>query len=107
MEEQISYIPKLKKDRLPVTIYTSNHKITGEIHLLPAIRLTDMLNDASQSFIAVTNASIYNLSGEEIVAKLDFLSINKNNINELYPLAIYKDEYDRLVRLMNGSSASV
>jgi hypothetical protein len=76
---------KIKKNRLLVTIFTQTHKVVGEVHLLPASRLTDFLNETDQNFIPVTNASIYKLSGEEIVRKLDFLSINKNHITMLFP----------------------
>jgi hypothetical protein len=79
-------IRKVKKNKLTITIFTENHKMVGEIHLLPAHRLTDFMNKPDQMFLAVTNVDICDLSGKEIVSNVDFLSINKNHITMLYPL---------------------
>jgi len=77
---------KLKKDRLTVTIFTQNHKVVGEVHLSPASRLTDFMNETGQMFLAVTHVDIFDLSGKEIFSSVDFLSINKNHIVLLFPI---------------------
>ena len=104
--EETRYIPKLKKDRVPVTIYTTSYKIVGEVHCLPVLRLTDMMNDTSQNFLPVTNVNIFDQSGEEIVTKLDFLTINKNHITMLCPLTTSKDELKQLLKSTAWSFSS-
>ena len=69
-----------------VTVITQHHKVVGEVHVLPANRLTDFMNQTDQNFIAVTNAEVYDLLTKETIGKLDFLSINKNYIAMIFPL---------------------
>ena len=78
---------KVKKDRLQVTIFTHHHKVVGDVHILPANRLTDFMNEIDQRFLAVTKAEVCDLAGKEEVIKLDFLTINKNHITMVFPLS--------------------
>ena len=83
----ISNPRKIKKDRLLVAIYTQNFKIAGELHIQPASRLTDFINgETDQSFVAVTNAEVSNVSDGQPVGKVDFLAINRSHITMVFPL---------------------
>jgi hypothetical protein len=83
----ISNPRKIKKNRLLVTIFTQHFKIVGEVHIQPGIRLTDFINgEPDQSFVAVTNAEIFNISGGQPVYTMDFLVINRNHITIAFPL---------------------
>ncbi|GAB4276459.1 MAG: hypothetical protein Kow0029_18430 [Candidatus Rifleibacteriota bacterium] len=72
---------KPKKDQLRVTIFTPQHKITGEIHLYENSRLSDILNteNLSKDFLPVTKAEITTLNTQQ-TTKADFISVNKKHI---------------------------
>ena len=78
---------KIKKERLQVVIFTQNYRVEGEVHIQPGSRLTDFINVGDKSFIAVTNARVYNLSEEEPVHVVDFLTLNRNGITMAFPMA--------------------
>ncbi len=72
---------KAKKDQLKVVVFTSQHKIHGNLHLIENSRLSDILNTESQArdFLPITNAVITDLkTGHSIQA--NFLSLNKKHI---------------------------
>lgn len=77
---------KAKRDRVEVMIYTQNHRVEGEVHTQPGGRLTDFVNSrGDQSFIPVTNAKVYDMSGEKQLFTADFLAVNKNGISMIFP----------------------
>lgn len=72
---------KAIKDQLRVTIFTPQHKITGEIHLYENSRLSDILNteNLSKDFLPITMAEITDLRSNNTV-KANFISVNKQHI---------------------------
>jgi hypothetical protein len=80
--------PKIEKEKTNVVIYTHNHRIEGTIYLPRSARLTDFMNATTGLvFLPVTDAKIYALSEEKPLYSVDFLSINKNHINMIFPRA--------------------
>ncbi|MFZ5949584.1 MAG: hypothetical protein ACOYXC_02680 [Candidatus Rifleibacteriota bacterium] len=72
---------KNKNEQLKVTIFTPQHKITGQIHLYENSRLSDILNTESlaKDFLPITLAEITDLkSGNTVTA--NFISVNKHHI---------------------------
>ncbi len=72
---------KIAKEPTPVVIFTRNHRVEGEIYMLSDSRLTDELNARVRSFIPVTNARIYSLTGDSLLYQADFVTLNKNAID--------------------------
>jgi hypothetical protein len=72
---------KAIKDQLKVVIFTSQHKIQGNLHLIENSRLTDILNTESQTrdFLPITDAIVTDLRTSHIV-NAGFLSLNKRQI---------------------------
>jgi hypothetical protein len=83
--EDITF-PRVKKDKLLVTIYTQRDKIVGEVYHLPNDRLSDCMNQENQKFLPVTNAEVFELKDNNFEYKVDFLLINKNHVNMIYPI---------------------
>ncbi len=76
---------KVDKEKCRVVIILDNMKIIGYIHLTPRSRLTDILNSNQiKDFLPVTDAEveIYTNGCKRFV---DFIEINKNKINVIYP----------------------
>jgi len=71
----------LKNEQLRVTIFTPQHKITGQLHLYENSRLSDILNTESlaKDFLPITNAEVTNLKTSTTV-KAAFISVNKHHI---------------------------
>ena len=72
---------KSRKDQIKVTLYTSQHRIEGILHLVENSRLSDILNteNLSRDFLPITKAIMTDLRNNKIT-EADFLSVNKNHI---------------------------
>lgn len=64
------------KEKIPVILLTTTYRLEGEMHVVPGGRLLDEINK-ERDFIPVTNALIYDLSGEAPLDTLDFIAVNK------------------------------
>ncbi len=58
-----------------VVIQTATNQIHGKIHIRPEDRLKDELDETSH-FLAVTDASIFDPSGERLILKTGFVAVN-------------------------------
>ena len=72
-----------REDKMRVTIFTGNYRITGVIELFQGARLTDYLAEAG-SFIAVTNAEISGKDNHKILTA-PFLNVHRDNIEIMLP----------------------
>jgi hypothetical protein len=76
----MAYNSFVKKETVDAVIRTSGEKIEGKISKLPSNRLLDMLNQGEESFIPVTDATVYCLLTGNVLFKSEFLAVNKQNI---------------------------
>ncbi len=72
---------KTRKDQLKVVVFTAQHKIQGNLHLVENSRLTDILNteSVSRDFLPITKAQLLDLRTGK-TATAEFLSVNKKHI---------------------------
>ena len=82
-EEGKFFTDVVSKDPIPVIIQTKSHRIEGIVHVRLDDRIKDEL-DRDISFIAVTDASIFNLDGA-LEHKTSFIIINRSQIIWLTP----------------------
>jgi hypothetical protein len=66
-----------------VLILTHHYRIRGAIALAPGVRLTDFLVQ-SKSFVAVTDATVTDLEGREILTTA-FMDVNRDQIQVITP----------------------
>lgn len=71
------------KRPIKVVIQTTDHKICGSVHVRPDDRLRDELN-ASESFLAVTDATIYDRE-DRVIYTSKFIAVNIAQIIWLLP----------------------
>jgi len=71
------------QDKMRVTIFTGNYRITGVIELFQGARLTDYLAEAG-SFIAVTDAEVLDRDNNKILTS-SFLTVHRDNIEIILP----------------------
>jgi hypothetical protein len=77
------FTEKITKEPVPVMIQTITNRIHGSIYVRPGERLKDELDQSTQ-FVAVTDAVIFGLSGDEI-AHAEFMIINIDQLVWLIP----------------------
>ncbi|HOY68964.1 MAG TPA: tetratricopeptide repeat protein [Candidatus Ozemobacteraceae bacterium] len=72
---------KAHKEKLKVILYTTHHKIRGEVHLYENSRLSDILNadTATKDFLPITNAELTDLRTGTTIES-GFLSINRRQV---------------------------
>ena len=67
-----------------VVILTKDYKITGNIGMLPGVRLTDFMNE-TKDFLAVTEAEVFDrASGAKVLAG-GFLNVQRCHIEVVMP----------------------
>lgn len=69
----------ISKERVPVIIQTTTNRIHGLMHVPHESRLKDALN-SEDSFMALTDATIYDLGGKEQQYQRGFLAVNRASI---------------------------
>jgi len=76
----------ISKDAVPSVIQISSHRIEGTIYVRQGDRVKDELDRAEETFLAVTDATVYSTDGS-VVIKSDFLAVNRQHILWLAPQA--------------------
>lgn len=78
-----------EKLTIPAVIQTVTQRISGKIHIREWERVKDMLDNATEKFLAVTDVKVYNFRGE-VIHECSFMAINMEHIVWVNP-----DESDR------------
>ncbi len=73
----------ITKEAVLVIIQTPTHRIRGQIYVRPGERIKDQINQ-EEEFIAVTEATLYDLTGAELY-RSDFLLVNREHLIWLLP----------------------
>jgi hypothetical protein len=77
------YTDVITKEAVAVVIQTPTHRIRGNIYVRPGERIKDQINQ-EDSFLAVTEAILYDLAGEELY-RSNFLLVNREYLIWLLP----------------------
>ncbi|HEY3997421.1 MAG TPA: hypothetical protein VGO93_01055 [Candidatus Xenobia bacterium] len=72
------------KEKIPVILLTTTYRLEGELHVVPGGRLLDEINK-ERDFIPITNATVYDVSGENPLDTLDFIAVNKRLVVMVAP----------------------
>ena len=73
----------ITKEAVPVLIQMPTNRIRGNMYVRPGERIKDQINQEEQ-FLAVTEAILYDLAGEELY-RCDFLLVNREYLIWLLP----------------------
>ena len=76
----MAYAAIIKKDQLKTYIRTSRETIEGVVYKLPQSRLLDMMNEKSEPFIAVSDATVCSATDGRLLYQTEFIAVNKNHI---------------------------
>jgi hypothetical protein len=79
-----TYTDIIQKDEVVALIQTTANLIHGQIYVRAGLRLKDELNGTVDQFIAVTDAEVYNASGQVLVRSA-FLTVNKSHVIWIRP----------------------
>jgi len=75
----------ITKRPVSVVIQTPTHRICGQVHVRPDERLKDEL-DQTSAFLAVTEATVYDVTGSEVILHTHFLAVQAQQIVWITPL---------------------
>ena len=78
------FTARVTKLRLPVTACIGNWIVEGTVHLKSDNRLKDELNDG-ETFIAVTQARVWEIGSDKPVDELEVLIVHKSQIVWVFP----------------------
>ncbi|MHB2015376.1 MAG: DUF6812 domain-containing protein [Candidatus Xenobia bacterium] len=72
------------KEKIPVILLTTTYRLEGELHVVPGGRLLDEINK-ERDFIPITNATVYDVTGETPLDTLEFIAVNKSLVVMVAP----------------------
>lgn len=72
------------KEKIPVILLTTSYRLEGEMHVVPGGRLLDEINK-ERDFIPITNATVYDITGDAPLDTLDFIALNKSLVVMVAP----------------------
>jgi hypothetical protein len=78
------FTARITKLRLPVTACIGNWIVEGTVHLKSDNRLKDELNDG-ETFIAVTQARVWEIGSDKLIYEPEVLIVHKNQIIWIFP----------------------
>ncbi len=73
-------IMEVEKTKKNAIVYTSLHRLEGELHIPTGLRLIDALNATDKPFLAMTNVKIFSHDGSEPIKTVPFLIVSKSDI---------------------------
>ena len=76
----MAYAATVKKEKIKTCIRTPRESIEGMIFKLPQSRLLDMLNNKTEPFFAVCNATVCSVVDGKLLYKTNFMAVNKNHV---------------------------
>ncbi|MDY6794732.1 MAG: hypothetical protein SWK76_05570 [Actinomycetota bacterium] len=78
-----------KKEKIRVEIYTDQYRVVADLHIFAGARLTDIMQSReTQSFFALTDAEVYDLHGDGMLFKADFVDMSKSHVVMIRPLEL-------------------
>lgn len=80
---------KTAKEKIRVIVITAHMRLEGDMHVVPGGRLLDEINK-EREFLPVTDATIYDVQGENVIDTLEFIAINKHQILLIAPISQMK-----------------
>jgi len=78
------FTERVSKRQVEVVITTIHGHMRGYVFVLPSQRVKDLLNEGSEQFLAVTNAT--STRGEGQSQDIPFIAINKQHIVTVIPI---------------------
>lgn len=78
------YTTRVSKETVAVTARLQDTIVQGTMYLTPDNRLKDEMNSA-ETFIAVTQAQVFALTGERPLYTTELLIVNKSQIVWIFP----------------------
>jgi hypothetical protein len=73
----------ISKEEMAVIIQTMTHRVEGQVHVRPGVRLKDEMN-LPEKFLAVTEASVFSPGGD-LLYRSHFMAINADQIVWVIP----------------------
>jgi hypothetical protein len=90
------FTPRINKESVFSVIRTSEHLIVGHIHVRPEHRLKDEINGDRDRFLAITDASVYDSTGVQLLFTSSFLLLAYNHVVLISPIEAVSDATDAL-----------
>ncbi len=73
------------KETVRVVLLTGSYRLEGDVHVVPGGRLLDEINK-ERDFIPLTNASVFEVSGDQPLDTLEFIAVNKSQVVMVAPI---------------------
>ena len=67
-------------------IITKDHRIEGDMYILEGSRLTDALNSKGKDFYAITDAKIWKVGDEALLASPSYVAVARESISAIFPV---------------------
>lgn len=74
------------KEHVRCMMVTGPWRIEGDVHVLSGSRLTDTLNSKANDFLAVTEATVYDIESGKQLFRPPYIAVNRTTISAVFPI---------------------
>lgn len=86
------FTPHVAKDTVQALVRTTDHLVVGHVYVRPDRRLKDELNAEAGRFLAITNATVYDETGDHQLYQTSFLLVSYAQVILIGPLEAFAAE---------------
>lgn len=76
---------RVEKDAIKATVHIEKYRLEGYVYMHPRTRFSDYLNLQHNSFVIMTDISIYQEGETTLFKKVKFLGVHRSSIHMIYP----------------------
>lgn len=98
---------KIKMDSVETIVVIPQFRIEATVYLHPASRFSDFANSQNKDFIPMTNAKVYDRYSNSYLGTIEFLAVNKNQVQFMYPMTAKTEvDYGKIQNKDQGDAGS-
>ncbi len=81
MDKKIAYEERwARTETISVEVITENYRIEGMMHKLPNLRVSDAMNNPTQTYISLKNVAVHSVPDNKLLFQREFLLVDKAHI---------------------------
>ncbi len=85
------FTQRVSKDTVIAVVRTTDYFIIGDVHVRPDRRLKDELDNTQSRFLPITEATVYDATGTQLLYRTSFMLIAYQQIVMVAPLEAFTE----------------
>lgn len=85
------FTQRVSKDTVVTVVRTTDYFIIGDVHVRPDRRLKDELDNTQSRFLPITEATVYDTSGTQLLYRTSFMLLAYQQIVMVAPIEAFTE----------------